>query len=296
MNWRISAAITGEILQRWLAIGGPDSDLGFPVSDEQATKDGAGRWSGFEDGVLTWHPSFGAFEVTGVTYIYWQKHGGTDSRWGYPVGPASRVDQVPEVQRFSKKDFDVVQESADAGTVTVKGQVVSRFFGEVISAMSSRYGINVDAMFAPEVSLLRLDTRQATPHALPHPATPFDGGVHIPQNYIFWGYLAGYRYKEIGGRLHDFCTNSPESVIFDSPSKVFQLHGSCARHDMCYEKLAGKNKNDEAVKQEYRNCDSSFIFNNASVCKKTHPISGQCYLISIAYYSAVRRAHPENYQ
>lgn len=65
---------------------------------------------------------------------------------------------------------------------------------------------------------------------------------------------------------------------------------------MCYEKLAGKNKNDEAVKQEYRNCDSSFIFNNASVCKKTHPISGQCYLISIAYYSAVRRAHPENYQ
>ncbi|WP_051120521.1 LGFP repeat-containing protein [Corynebacterium pyruviciproducens] len=296
VNWRISAAITGEILQRWLAIGGPDSDLGFPVSDEQATKDGAGRWSGFEDGVLTWHPSFGAFEVTGVTYIYWQKHGGTDSRWGYPVGPASRVDQVPEIQRFSKKDFDVVQESADAGTVTVKGQVVSRFFWEVISAMSSRYGINVDAMFAPEVSLLRLDTRQATPPALPHPATPFDGGVHIPQNYIFWGYLAGYRYKEIGGRLHDFCTNSPESVIFDSPSKVFQLHGSCARHDMCYEKLAGKNKNDEAVKQEYRNCDSSFIFNNASVCKKTHPISGQCYLISIAYYSAVRRAHPENYQ
>ena len=217
------------------------------------------------------------------------------------MGPASRVDQVPEVQRYSKKDFDIVQESADAGTVTVKGQVVSRFFWEVISAMSSRYGINVDAMFAPEVSPLRLDTRQATPHALPHPATPFDGGVHIPQNYIFWGLKAWQEFPHQHGSLHDFCTKSPEriEVVLVPSVGLADLNGACAMHDMCYETLIGLDESSSAVKSKYVGCDSALFFNARRACigalGPNIPNLGVCNSTATVYYGVVAAVHLSHY-
>ncbi|WP_231107854.1 LGFP repeat-containing protein [Corynebacterium glutamicum] len=49
------ASINGLILDRWLELGGPESDLGFPIADEAVTADGVGRFGLFQSGAIYWH-------------------------------------------------------------------------------------------------------------------------------------------------------------------------------------------------------------------------------------------------
>ena len=44
-------------------MGGHNSDLGFPISDELTTPDGIGRYSVFEGGMIYWTPQTGAHPV-----------------------------------------------------------------------------------------------------------------------------------------------------------------------------------------------------------------------------------------
>ena len=44
----------GEIRTAWEAEGGADGDLGFPISDEEQTPEGAR--SNFQFGYITWAP------------------------------------------------------------------------------------------------------------------------------------------------------------------------------------------------------------------------------------------------
>jgi uncharacterized protein with LGFP repeats len=49
----------GEILKRYEALGGPDSDLGFPKNDETGVGDGVGRFNDFsapEGAAIYWSP------------------------------------------------------------------------------------------------------------------------------------------------------------------------------------------------------------------------------------------------
>lgn len=65
------ASINGLILDRWLALGGPNSVLGFPIADEAVASDGVGRFSVFQNGVIYWHPNTGAFDVNGISLLVW---------------------------------------------------------------------------------------------------------------------------------------------------------------------------------------------------------------------------------
>lgn len=79
------ASINGMILDRWLAIGGPDSALGFPIADEAVAADGVGRFSVFHNGVIYWHPNYGAWEIYGDFEGMWMTSGGVDGLYGYPT-------------------------------------------------------------------------------------------------------------------------------------------------------------------------------------------------------------------
>ena len=50
LNLPTQASIQGAIYAKWQELGGQNSELGFPISDELATPDGIGRYNVFEGG------------------------------------------------------------------------------------------------------------------------------------------------------------------------------------------------------------------------------------------------------
>ncbi|MEO8701243.1 MAG: hypothetical protein ABI867_14425 [Kofleriaceae bacterium] len=80
-----SPSTVGAIDVKYRALGGCGSLLGKPLTGEQATPDGAGRYSVFERGSIYWTAATGAFEVHGVIRDKW-----SELRWeagilGYPI-------------------------------------------------------------------------------------------------------------------------------------------------------------------------------------------------------------------
>ncbi|MCA9558961.1 MAG: C39 family peptidase [Myxococcales bacterium] len=80
-----SPLVVGAIEERYLRIGGCDSPLGAPVSEELAAPDGVGRVSRFDNGVIYWTPETGAFEVYGQILEKWREHGAETGILGYPI-------------------------------------------------------------------------------------------------------------------------------------------------------------------------------------------------------------------
>ncbi|MGO2693845.1 LGFP repeat-containing protein [Corynebacterium casei] len=94
------ASINGLILEKWQDMGGPSSDLGFPIADEAKTPDGQGRFSTFQHGSLYWHPNHGAHPVTGAVLFKWERRGSESGAYGYPVGDPTTNDEGLEKQVF----------------------------------------------------------------------------------------------------------------------------------------------------------------------------------------------------
>lgn len=67
-------------------MGGHNSDLGFPISDELTTPDGIGRYSVFEGGMIYWTPQTGAHPVADPVLLDWAAAGYEKSSYGYPTG------------------------------------------------------------------------------------------------------------------------------------------------------------------------------------------------------------------
>ncbi|MCQ9347160.1 hypothetical protein NQ023_01555 [Corynebacterium phoceense] len=82
------ASINGLILDKWLAEGGTNSTLGFPVADEAMTPDRVGRFSRFQGGSIYWHPRFGAHSVEGEILKKWGAAGFEVGEYGYPIAVA----------------------------------------------------------------------------------------------------------------------------------------------------------------------------------------------------------------
>lgn len=77
--------VHGLIRDRWLAMGGEMSLLGYPMTNETAASDGVGRYNHFQNGSIYWTPATGAHEVHGPIRARW-----ADLRWergllGYPT-------------------------------------------------------------------------------------------------------------------------------------------------------------------------------------------------------------------
>ncbi|WP_394831503.1 peptidoglycan DD-metalloendopeptidase family protein [Pendulispora rubella] len=78
-------ATVGAINVKYRALGGCDSVLGVPRSDELTTPDTRGRYNVFDRGSIYWTPSTDAHEVHGAIRDKW-----SDSKWeaghlGYPI-------------------------------------------------------------------------------------------------------------------------------------------------------------------------------------------------------------------
>ncbi len=79
-------AVHGAILYHYLALGGPTGFLGFPVTDENGTPDGIGRYNHFSNnGSIYWTPATGAWSVHGAIRDRWAALGWERSALGYPT-------------------------------------------------------------------------------------------------------------------------------------------------------------------------------------------------------------------
>ena len=76
----------GRIGAAYAEAGGPDSWLGFPVTGEQGTPDGVGRYVHFQNGSIYWTPETDAQAVPKDMVDAWAEIGWEAGDLGYPVG------------------------------------------------------------------------------------------------------------------------------------------------------------------------------------------------------------------
>jgi uncharacterized protein with LGFP repeats len=76
--------VFGAIRDKWIMLGAGNGFLvGQPVTNEQPTFDGAGRWQQFQGGIISWHPDTGAFSVRGLIGELWIRLG--REKFGYLI-------------------------------------------------------------------------------------------------------------------------------------------------------------------------------------------------------------------
>ncbi|SOC53550.1 RHS repeat-associated core domain-containing protein [Blastococcus aggregatus] len=77
--------ICGAIRDKWWALGGPNSFLGWPVTSEGCGIRDNGCYSHFEGGSIYWSSASGAWSVKGAIRDKWAAMGWENSSLGFPV-------------------------------------------------------------------------------------------------------------------------------------------------------------------------------------------------------------------
>jgi hypothetical protein len=115
------ATVIGAIRDKWIALGGPGSFLGEPLTDELTTPDGIGRFNRFQGGMIYWTPATGAQEVHGAILEKWESLGFERSFLGYPV--TGEID-FPEGGRVSAFERGAIYWWPDTGAIELNDVVV----------------------------------------------------------------------------------------------------------------------------------------------------------------------------
>src|SRR4051794_35480287 len=77
--------VTGAILAEYNAWGAEGGFLGYPITDERATPDEAGRYNHFQKGSIYWSYKSGAHEVYGAIRDKWAALGWERGYLGFPT-------------------------------------------------------------------------------------------------------------------------------------------------------------------------------------------------------------------
>ncbi|MDY6871479.1 MAG: hypothetical protein SV966_13540 [Actinomycetota bacterium] len=97
--------VTGQVLEKYESVGGPEGDLGFPTSSEADGGFGSNsRISTFaakDQPVIFWTPDYGAAIVRGAMNAGWSKLDGAKGPLGAPMADQTENGNVV-TQRFSK--------------------------------------------------------------------------------------------------------------------------------------------------------------------------------------------------
>ncbi|MDQ6650395.1 MAG: SpoIID/LytB domain-containing protein [Actinomycetota bacterium] len=95
--------VHGAIAATWSAVGGVTGFLHYPVANEQATSDGAGRYGQFQGGSVYWTPATGAHEVHGGIERAWAALGSAAGLLGYPLSDETGTpDGVGRLNAFQR--------------------------------------------------------------------------------------------------------------------------------------------------------------------------------------------------
>ncbi|MFD0900381.1 DUF2599 domain-containing protein [Actinomadura sediminis] len=77
--------VKGEILAKYQSMGGVNSPLGCPTTEERATPNGRGYFTHFQGGSIYWSPQTGAHPVWGAIRDKWAASGWEAGKLGFPA-------------------------------------------------------------------------------------------------------------------------------------------------------------------------------------------------------------------
>ena len=83
--WPAPYEVCGAIKDKYNELGGPNSFLLWPTSNELTNPDGIGKRSTFQNGPIYWHPDAGAHPVVNHFFAAWQRNGWEAGVLGYPT-------------------------------------------------------------------------------------------------------------------------------------------------------------------------------------------------------------------
>ncbi|MFC8383755.1 hypothetical protein [Nocardia sp. NPDC057272] len=83
--WPAPYEVCGAIKDKYNELGGPNSFLLWPTSNELTNPDGVGRRNTFTNGPIYWSPWGGAHPVVNHFFAAWQRNGWEGGALGYPT-------------------------------------------------------------------------------------------------------------------------------------------------------------------------------------------------------------------
>ncbi len=99
--WPAPYEVCGAIRDKYNELGGPNSFLLFPTSNELTNPDNVGKRSTFQNGPIYWSSWGGAHPVVNHFFAAWQRHGWEAGYLGYP-----RTDEIPSANGGRRQEFD----------------------------------------------------------------------------------------------------------------------------------------------------------------------------------------------
>lgn len=112
-----SAIRNGPLRDKYNTVGGltPGSSfLGYPTQDQIITLPGSpGQMARFQNGVIYWHPTYGAYPVSGLVLAVWAANGYETGVYGYPVAD-SAADVTPVGSVTQNFQYDNISIAAQA--------------------------------------------------------------------------------------------------------------------------------------------------------------------------------------
>ena len=73
----------GALRAHWAALSWERGILGYPITNETATRTPGGRYNNFQGGSMTWYPTTGAHEINGAIRARWAALGSDAGRLGF---------------------------------------------------------------------------------------------------------------------------------------------------------------------------------------------------------------------
>ena len=114
-------ALYGPVLDRYQALGGPNGQLGFPVSDEADAGNGVAHVADFSQpggAAIYWSPQWGSVVITGAVLDTYRASGGAIGPFSYPSADTTTVNGV-ESGSFIGPRGTRIQWSSNSGVSTV---------------------------------------------------------------------------------------------------------------------------------------------------------------------------------
>ncbi|MCX5044043.1 hypothetical protein OG921_12775 [Aldersonia sp. NBC_00410] len=99
--WPAPYEVCGAIKDKYNSLGGPNSFLLWPTTNELTNPDNVGKRSVFQNGPIYWAPRSGAHPVVNHFFAAWQRNGWEAGWLGYPT-----TDEIPAAEGGRRQEFN----------------------------------------------------------------------------------------------------------------------------------------------------------------------------------------------